>query len=52
MYLHTKTPNSGIFWKPFEWKMLVYFIVIWYIFPRFGMLCQQKSGNPGVGEKG
>jgi hypothetical protein len=27
---------------------LVYFVVIWYIFPRFGMLCQEKSGNPGV----
>jgi hypothetical protein len=25
---------------------LVYFIVIWYIFPRFGMLYQEKSGNP------
>jgi hypothetical protein len=26
---------------------LVYFVVIWYIFPRFGILDQQKSGNPG-----
>jgi hypothetical protein len=26
---------------------LVYFVVIWYIFPRFGMLYQEKSGNPG-----
>jgi hypothetical protein len=24
---------------------LVYFMVIWYIFPRFGMLYQEKSGN-------
>jgi hypothetical protein len=24
-----------------------YVIVIWYIFPRFGMLYQEKSGNPG-----
>jgi hypothetical protein len=24
------------------------FVVIWYIFPRFGMLHQEKSGNPGV----
>jgi hypothetical protein len=23
-----------------------YFVVIWYIFPRFGILCQEKSGNP------
>jgi hypothetical protein len=21
-------------------------MVIWYIFPRFGILCQEKSGNP------
>jgi hypothetical protein len=20
--------------------------MIWYIFPRFGILCQEKSGNP------
>jgi hypothetical protein len=26
---------------------LVYFVVIWYIFPCFGMLYQEKSGNPG-----
>jgi hypothetical protein len=25
---------------------LVYFEVIWYIFPRFGILDQEKSGNP------
>jgi hypothetical protein len=28
---------------------LVYFgnvVVLWYIFPRFGILCQEKSGNP------
>jgi hypothetical protein len=23
-------------------------VVIWYIFPRFGILCQEKSGNPGL----
>jgi hypothetical protein len=27
---------------------LVYFVVIWYIFPRFGILDQEKSGNPGA----
>jgi hypothetical protein len=26
---------------------LVYFVKIWYIFSRFGMLYQEKSGNPG-----
>jgi hypothetical protein len=25
----------------------VYFVVIWYMFPRFGILDQEKSGNPG-----
>jgi hypothetical protein len=24
----------------------LYFMVIWYIFARFGMLYQEKSGNP------
>jgi hypothetical protein len=26
---------------------LVHFVVIWYNFPRFGILDQEKSGNPG-----
>jgi hypothetical protein len=26
---------------------LVQFVVIWYIFPNFGILYQEKSGNPG-----
>jgi hypothetical protein len=26
------------------WYM--YFVVLWYIFPRFGILDQEKSGNP------
>jgi hypothetical protein len=25
---------------------LVYFVAIWCIFPRFGFLDQEKSGNP------
>jgi hypothetical protein len=29
------------------YDLLVYFVLIWYIFPRFGMLCLEKSGNPG-----
>jgi hypothetical protein len=24
------------------------FLVVWYIFPRFVILCQEKSGNPGA----
>jgi hypothetical protein len=27
------------------------FVVIWYIFHRFGILCQEKSGNPGREEE-
>jgi hypothetical protein len=37
------------------WCHLVYFVAIWYIswlfgilFPRFGMLYQEKSGNPDM----
>jgi hypothetical protein len=30
---------------------LVYFVVIWYIFARFGILYQEKSGNPGAAGK-
>jgi hypothetical protein len=31
----------------FYWH-LVQFVVIWYIFSRFGVLYQEKSGNPGL----
>jgi hypothetical protein len=24
------------------------FVAIWFIFPRFGILCQENSGNPGL----
>jgi hypothetical protein len=27
---------------------MVYFVVIWYISPRFGILYQEKSGNPAL----
>jgi hypothetical protein len=30
---------------------LVYFVVIWYIFPLFGMPHPKKSGNPAPGLK-
>jgi hypothetical protein len=33
-------------WKYFMAKYLVYFVVIWYLAPRFGILYQEKSGNP------
>jgi hypothetical protein len=48
--------DVGVFW-PFGifWGYLGYFVgiwdilcmVIWYIFLRFGMLCKEKSVNPG-----
>jgi hypothetical protein len=34
--------NLGIFYDN-----LVYFVVIWYISRRFGILYQEKSGNTG-----
>jgi hypothetical protein len=63
----TKNSNLGKFWRVLQWKILVYFIIIWsflrpleifyghlvyfvvnwYISPRFGILHQEKSGNPG-----
>jgi hypothetical protein len=33
----------GIFYGP-----LVYFLVVWYIFSRFGTLWPEKSGNPDL----
>jgi hypothetical protein len=41
-----------IFWTIYIWPFgvfygnLVYFVVIWYIFLRFGVLYREKSGNP------
>jgi hypothetical protein len=32
----TKNPTLGIFWRAWEGKMLVYFIVIWNILRQFG----------------
>jgi hypothetical protein len=29
VYFQTKNPN-GIFWEALEWKILVYFMDIWY----------------------
>jgi hypothetical protein len=28
------------------WNILFYFVVIWYIFPCFGMMLEEQSGNP------
>jgi hypothetical protein len=37
VYLHTKNTNLDMLWLAVGWEMLVYFVVIWYIFHRFGM---------------
>jgi hypothetical protein len=31
IFFQTKNPNLGKFWRVLQWKMLVYFTVIWYI---------------------
>jgi hypothetical protein len=28
------------------WPNGIYFVVIWYIFPRLGRVYREKSGNP------
>jgi hypothetical protein len=46
--------SFGVFYGHVVYFMAIWYIlwpfgnavVIWYIFPRFGMLCQEKSGNP------
>jgi hypothetical protein len=40
--------NVGIFYGPLvHFTAIWYVFVIWYISSCFGMLCQEKSGNPG-----
>jgi hypothetical protein len=31
VYFQTKNPKLGKFWRVLQWKMLVYFMAIWYI---------------------
>jgi hypothetical protein len=40
----------GIFYDHLDYFTAprVYFVAIWYIFPHFGMLYREKSGNPGL----
>jgi hypothetical protein len=46
--------NEYIFYVNLEYFTVIYYIlwpfgnavVILYMFPRFGILCQEKSGNP------
>jgi hypothetical protein len=52
-YFNTKNAILGIFWRALEWKMLIYFMAIGRFnghlvhFPHFGILYQEKYGNPG-----
>jgi hypothetical protein len=59
-----QNPNLCKFWRALEWYILwswsilhpigifyghlVNFVLLWYIFHHFGMLYQEKSGNPGL----
>jgi hypothetical protein len=46
--------NAGICYGHLEHFTVIWYslwpfgnvVVIWYIFHRFGILCQEKSGNP------
>jgi hypothetical protein len=33
----TKNPNLGKFWRALDWKLLIYFMVIWNILHTFGI---------------
>jgi hypothetical protein len=47
--------NAGKFYGHWEYFTAIWYnlrplgnvVVNWYTFPRFGTLCQEKSGNPG-----
>jgi hypothetical protein len=41
---------SSKIWQPWQ-RAQMYLVAIWYIFPRFGILRQEKSGNPGKEHK-
>jgi hypothetical protein len=34
----TKNPNLGKFWRALDWKMFIYFVAIWNILWRFGIV--------------
>jgi hypothetical protein len=36
-YFQTKNPILGKFWRVLQWRMLVYFMAIWYILWLFGI---------------
>jgi hypothetical protein len=59
VYLQTKNPNLGKFWRALDWKFLIHFwailrtfgifydhLVHVILFSGFGNIHQEKSGNP------
>jgi hypothetical protein len=38
VYFQTKYPNFGKFWRALEWKMLLYFMIIWNFKLPFGII--------------
>jgi hypothetical protein len=36
VYFQTKNPNLGKFWRALEWKMIIYYMIIWNILRPFG----------------
>jgi hypothetical protein len=38
VYFHNKNSGLGIFWSASEWKMLVYFMLVFDNFRRFGII--------------
>jgi hypothetical protein len=46
IYFQTKNHTLGQSWKVLQRIMLVYYVVVWYIFSRIGMLHQEKFGIP------
>jgi hypothetical protein len=38
-YFQTRNPNLGKFWSVLQWKMLVYFLAIWYILRPSDLFC-------------
>jgi hypothetical protein len=48
IYFQTKNPDLGKFWRALKWKMEYFMaigklVTIWYIFPSFGILYQEKN---------
>jgi hypothetical protein len=53
VYFHTKKSQLGYFWRALEWKMLLYFMAIWYfchlgsiVFPILVPCTKKNLGNP------